>query len=47
MGLVGAVAMIFGAVYGAVRGRCIAATRIDKDVVWVKGVNPDFLNKAR
>ena len=47
LGLVGAVAMIFGAVYGAVRGRCIAATRIDKDVVWVKGVNPDFLNKAR
>lgn len=41
--LVGLLLLLGGAIYGAVRGTTVTATKIDKEHVWIKGVHPDFL----
>jgi hypothetical protein len=43
--LAGGVTFFFGAIWGVVRTRMIAATKIDKDFVWVSGVGRAFLNE--
>jgi hypothetical protein len=43
--LAGLGAFFFGIVWGIVKARTIAATKIDKDVVWISGVGPAFLNE--
>ena len=46
LALAGAVILLTGAIWGAVKGRTIAATKIDKEKnVWVSGVNPGWLNE--
>lgn len=42
--LVGTAALLFGIIWGIVKARTIVATKIDNDMVWVKGVGPAFLN---
>lgn len=44
MALVGVGALLFGIIWGIVKARTIAATKIDNGVVWVSGVGPAFLN---
>lgn len=41
--LLGALLLLGGGIYGAVRGTIITAAKIDKTNVWVKGVHQDFL----
>lgn len=44
--LVGAAVFVTGALWGAIKGRTIAATKIDKDKnVWVSGVCREFLDE--
>jgi len=43
--LAGAAVFLFGIIWGIVKARTIAATKIDKEVVWVSGVGPAFLNE--
>jgi hypothetical protein len=42
--LAGVVLFLGGAVWGILKGRTIAATKIDKDTVWVSGVCREFLD---
>lgn len=42
--LIGVAALLIGAIWGIVKGRTITAVKIDKENVWVTGVNKDFLN---
>jgi len=43
--LAGVGAIFFGIIWGIVKARTIAATKIDNDVVWVSGVCQGFLNE--
>jgi len=43
--LAGTAALLFGIIWGILKARTIAATKIDKEVVWVSGVGPAFLNE--
>ena len=43
IGLVGAVVLLAALIVGAVRGGVVSAAKIDKNIVRVKGVCPDFL----
>ena len=45
LALAGLVVFLTGAVWGIVKGRTVAATKIDKDIVWVSGVCRDFLDQ--
>ena len=45
LALAGAVVLLAGAIWGAVKGATIVATKIDKENVWVSGVNQDWLNE--
>jgi hypothetical protein len=45
MALLGVGALLFGIIWGIVKARTIAATKIDKEIVWVSGVCPAFLNE--
>ena len=45
LALAGSLFFIAGLVWGILKGRTIAATKIDKDTVWVSGVCPEFLNE--
>jgi hypothetical protein len=45
LALAGAVVFLVGAVWGIVKGRTIAATKIDKENVWVSGVCREFLER--
>jgi hypothetical protein len=42
--LVGVAAFLFGVIWGIVKARTVAATKIENDIVWVSGVCPAFLN---
>ena len=42
--LIGVAGFFFGLIWGIVKARTIAATKIDNDIVWVSGVGPAFLN---
>lgn len=44
LGVAGGVTFFFGAIWGVVKARVIAATKIDNEVAWVSGVGPAFLN---
>jgi len=44
MALIGVGGFFFGLVWGIVKARTIAATKIDNDIVWVSGAGPAFLN---
>ena len=43
LAIVGAVAFLFGLIYGIVKGRLIYAAKIDKERVWMGGCGKDFL----
>jgi hypothetical protein len=43
--LAGLAIFLTGAVWGIVKGRTIAAVKIDKENVWVSGVCRDFLDQ--
>lgn len=43
--VVGVILFVTGALWGAIKGRTIAATKIDKETVWVSGVGSDFLDQ--
>jgi hypothetical protein len=45
LALAGVLIFLTGIVWGILKGRTIAATKIDKDTVWVSGVGPEFLNE--
>ena len=45
LALAGGVIFLAGAIWGIVKGRTIAATKIDKDSVWVSGVCREFLDE--
>jgi hypothetical protein len=45
LALAGAGAFFFGIIWGIVKARTIAATKIDNDIVWLSGVGPAFLNQ--
>ena len=45
LALAGVISLLGGAIYGAVKGPTVSAAKIDKDVVWVKGAGPAFLEK--
>ena len=41
--LVGVILLLAGAVFGVIKGRVIAPTKIEKDIAWLKGAGPAFL----
>lgn len=45
LALAGAALFLAGAIWGIVRGRVIAASKIDRDHVWVSGVCREFLDE--
>ena len=45
LALAGTVIFLTNAVWGIVKGRTIAAVKIDKKSVWVSGICRDFLNQ--
>jgi hypothetical protein len=45
LALAGLAVFITGGVWGVVKGRTIAATKIDKENVWVSGAGKDFLDQ--
>lgn len=45
LALAGVAIFLTGAIWGIVKGRTIAATKIDKDHVWVSGVGREFLDE--
>jgi hypothetical protein len=45
LALAGLVIFLTGAVWGIAKGRTIAATKIDKENVWVSGICRDFLDQ--
>jgi len=45
LAIAGVLIFLTGIVWGILKGRTIAATKIDKENVWVSGVGPEFLNE--
>jgi hypothetical protein len=45
LALLGGVALLGGAIWGAMKGTVISTRRIDNDFVWVKGAGDSFLNQ--
>ncbi len=46
MALTGVAVLLFSWIYGGVRASTVAITKMNKEnVVWVRGVHPDFLNQ--
>lgn len=43
--LIGLVLILTAAVFGSIKGRVVAPTKIEKDIVWVKGAGSEFLEK--
>jgi hypothetical protein len=45
LALIGVAGFFFGLIWGIVKARTIAATKIDNGLVWISGVGPAFLNE--
>ena len=45
LALLGAIALLAGGIYGAIKGTIISATKIENEIVWVRGVHADFLSQ--
>ncbi|HEV2693970.1 MAG TPA: DUF4339 domain-containing protein [Verrucomicrobiae bacterium] len=43
--LAGVVVLLIGVIWGIAKGRTIAATKIEKQTVWVRGAGPEFLDE--